>query len=922
VLVPLARQGEALLPGPASTPANDPQSSAGQQEGFTALTRLFGGAFLVSSDYYASDLALASKVLAYPTRPRLILTSTVLTTSADQKTAGLKEAIDIRRDRLNVVAYPGQNVQAVPAYNVNFGLVDNFVESTTIPTPPASVTDAAGAAVTTPASALVILNTAVTQGVPIVAITPDTLTRLDELAISPEAKARITAAVQGGRVVFVPAESVLVNGSQTVGWYEIDPVTGETVGVTEDGGHEGFLEYIPTIVGIGIIGGILYVLISPVAMYQLRNALDLQNFGKPDKPVDFTQHSHNPAGDYLGGVGTTLINAATRGQPPDPFLDAVKEKLKGAGNNPDVHYHFEGKTHYPPHGVGKSQFLGAPQALAVSSDTTTRPDHSLDDLLFGAVSPQDLPTNSATASVPTAPVLPAGAVSGLGQVGSVQILGPLTASWSGQGTGGFEALTLDAGSATVRDVRGNLVGTGTVALRGASAVPVAISGPASLTVAGTGRLAFYGQAGSALLVNADWDNGTATVTGDLTVALTSDAITLGGQPLPPGSYTIGTSAAVLTSLARSTSSIASGSVAIGTTAGTVALGAGGSGVAVGGSPLDLSNGAALAGYSGGIHVSSGGANGVSVSFSGGTANVLTVSASPEALTADQNRTATFRANVKAGLADTYTVTAQAPPGWTVTVDAAGMVAVTTAPGLQGGTYPIQVAARSTTNPALVAQSIVNVTVAPSAPGLTLDVVPDPAFFVPSHGAEVPSAFQVKVRNDGPADETLSLTFSSPPAGFTFVKSGTVVTVPAGQTGVLGLYLVPSGQLPAPGTQAAFTVTATSAGGAVAVTQPVTFTVPVIDSVTLGGTPSTLETTPGSTATETVVVANEGNVPETVAMSADGSPDLLLGGLDPAPLSLAVGQSATVTLAVTAAASTLLNSSLQTTVTASARRARP
>ena len=42
----------------------------------------------------------------------------------------------------------------------------------------------------------------------------------------------------------------------------------------------------------------------------------------------------------------------------------------------------------------------------------------------------------------------------------------------------------------------------------------------------------------------------------------------------------------------------------------------------------------------------------------------------------------------------YTLTANAPKGWTVTIDDSGNVTATPAPGLQGGTYPIQIIAQS------------------------------------------------------------------------------------------------------------------------------------------------------------------------------------------------------------------------------------
>src|SRR5262249_5140047 len=153
-------------------------------------------------------------------------------------------------------------------------------------------------------------------------------------------------------------------------------------------------------------------------------------------------------------------------------------------------------------------------------------------------------------------------------------------------------------------------------------------------------------------------------------------------------------------------------------------------------------------------------------------------------------------------------TAKAPPGWKVAIDNSQNVTVTPAPGLQGGTCAVQLVAQSTTNHDLVAQTTVNVTVTPTQPGITLSVVPDPLLTVPFNGAQVPTAFQAVIHNNGPAADTYNLTFSNVPSGFTLLDSGTTVTVPAGQTGIVGVYLQPtSGPLPAPGTPLSFTVTA-------------------------------------------------------------------------------------------------------------------
>ncbi len=81
--------------------------------------------------------------------------------------------------------------------------------------------------------------------------------------------------------------------------------------------------------------------------------------------------------------------------------------------------------------------------------------------------------------------------------------------------------------------------------------------------------------------------------------------------------------------------------------------------------------------------------------------------------------------------------------------------------------------------------------------MTLAVNADPEFTVPYNGAQVPTAYQAVIHNTGPTADTYNLTFPTVPAGFTVLSSSTSVTIPAGQTGIVGIYLQPSGTLPAP-----------------------------------------------------------------------------------------------------------------------------
>src|SRR5262249_55245450 len=158
------------------------------------------------------------------------------------------------------------------------------------------------------------------------------------------------------------------------------------------------------------------------------------------------------------------------------------------------------------------------------------------------------------------------------------------------------------------------------------------------------------------------------------------------------------------------------------------------------------------------------------------------------------------------------------------------------------------------NPDLVAQTTVNVTVTPTTPGITLAVDLDTQFTVPTAGgAQSPTAFRASVRNLGPAADTFTVSATNLPAGFDLLTSGNSVTVPAGESGILGIYLRPNGAtLPAPGTPVSFTVTATSTSNpAITATKVVNFTVPDVHGVTFTTSPAMVAVTPGGSAATTL-----------------------------------------------------------------------
>src|SRR5262249_14405840 len=138
-----------------------------------------------------------------------------------------------------------------------------------------------------------------------------------------------------------------------------------------------------------------------------------------------------------------------------------------------------------------------------------------------------------------------------------------------------------------------------------------------------------------------------------------------------------------------------------------------------------------------------------VTLNGNATQVLTLAGNPATFTTDENTPITFHADVRTSFPGPFKLTAQAPPGWTVSIDDHGNVTATPVPGVQSGTWTIQIFASAATNPDLVAQAPVSVTIRSTQPSITLNVTPDPVTTVPFNGAQLPTAFNARIHNNGP-----------------------------------------------------------------------------------------------------------------------------------------------------------------------------
>jgi uncharacterized membrane protein len=874
----------------------------------SALTRLLANQYLGQSDAHTQQTALAAGVTAYYDRPRIVLSTSRAVTEPATQTTGFKGSIDLVRESMRVLPGPGQPALAALIFNTVRGLYNNITERNVA----ASLAPAGRAPQVD--NTFDVFEAAAAQGTGFTAITGGTIGALQGLAIPAEAKARITADVQNGFGVLVPNHTVTINGVATTAWLEVDQQTGESIGVTQDGGHQGAFEFLALSsenfevqkalnenLG-GILEGFFVGAVLRVK-YELLNGIT----GDPALAREVIKEDKKQAEEFV-----EKLEGSKKSEPLFPGLPVVEFiadiAMKGAGKVIGDKLDAE---------IKKLVRVRFKEMLDAMVRGVTGEDPPFNPFLSNLQPPGFLPSYLASASVGTSATSPSGAVQGTVQAPSLAVSSAsLAASWNSSSVGNYSAASLAAAGAVVTDSGGKPIGSGAVSLSTTAPLAATVSGDNHYSVNGAGSLSFYGPAESSLGVSGNWDNYSATVAGTVSITLTSNALTLNGRALPAGTYTITTNSATLSGSGPSMSPSFSGSAAITAADGTLNLGPGTGNVTIGGKALDTSSGATLTGFGGSIAVLAGGGNSLdNVTLNGNAANVLTVSATPETLTADENTSVTFQAHVNTSFADNYNLTVRAPAGWTVTIDTKGNVSATSAPGLQSATYPILVIAQSAANPDLVAQTTVNVAVTPTAPGLTLAIQPDPMLTVPFDGAQLPTAFQAVIHNSGPVADTFNLSFFSVPSGLTILNSGTTVTIPAGQAGIVGIYLQPSGsQLPAPGTDASFTIAATSTTKpAIAETQAQSFTIPAVDAVNITSDPSQVTSTPGTAATATLTLTNDGNVPENVTLAAATPTGLTVSGLT--PLTLAVGQTTTETISLTPATTAALNNTLQTTITA-------
>jgi hypothetical protein len=171
-------------------------------------------------------------VLLYPDSPRLVISE--MSRRADLT----RVAIDLRHTRQRAVAM-GPNPEDAFAARVARGVVDGTVERLLgefiVPN------RGAGAPVVPAMSTSLVFERAAVEKIPAVLL-PDEADRLSWSGRE-DALAAVRKETDDGRVAVAPQRAVSIGGAARVAWWRVDPTSGETVAVTDEGLHAAVTEY-------------------------------------------------------------------------------------------------------------------------------------------------------------------------------------------------------------------------------------------------------------------------------------------------------------------------------------------------------------------------------------------------------------------------------------------------------------------------------------------------------------------------------------------------------------------------------------------------------------------------------------------------------------------------------------------------------
>ncbi len=829
-----------------------------------------GLVFGSQADQAMEEMGEGMLVKAYYAAPRIV---TIASEAGDE---AVEFNVDLRHTLARTIPYPGQAITASYGLNMGKGFIESSLEG-----------DILQRAFDKPAATTArVFEAAADQGIESRWINQYRLPDLEALNLSAEAKARIIDVVYQGKVVLVPQEPVLLDGQLAIGWWEMDPETGETIGVMENGLHNALMEWLLDM-SFWSMAGPIFGFMQGFTAYTLSfvaSVVELINTGGDMKTAfDRAQSMF----DEISAAGTALSCI---------FFWA------GIGNTVDCMLGQFGADVFTAGGSVARSFF----------EQRVQFDPPLPDALL-AYPQRDPAQPVASARVTPHTLYPIGTLVASLETGLTTISGTLQGAWTSSPGSHVLAGSLTASSVALYDGVGLLIGSGAVQAtprQGDALLALLTGGPVQATLAGSGRTGLHAPALAGLASGGDWTEYTVELTADTgyTLTLQNATVRFNGNPLPAGPVQLVTSAATLSGSGPTAAPNLTAQLAAALQDANLQIGPATGSAQIGSTPIPLSNGLAILNYAGGLNVTESTPS-VDAVVLDGPATFFALVVDPPATITDPNTPVAFDALISTNLDQPFTVTVTAPEGWQVAVDATGAVAATPPTGTPPQDHAILVTARLTSAPSVYASAVHTVTTT-SFEGMALRVIPDPLVTVPWGPAasgsrpgstndgriQLPdSAYSVRISNTSTVSRTFSLAVTGLPAGWLLFNGSaadqTTVHLPPGAVGQVGLYISPTlSTLPPAGTLYPFSVSAAAAENpALQDTDSATYTVPGVAFNYLQIGPELIWAGPNSTATLSITLTNVGNIagsfdltlampgPSWVPLSPLASPV----GLDPA-----------------------------------------
>jgi len=789
------------------------------------LLKKMGYAFYKYSDNVRQMYAQSMVSKSYPDKPKFVLLSQYM-----QPEAPFQTGYDLLQTKERVLAAPQQAAASTKITQLLSGGTDTALENELI----------YRFTRRQPISAMSVFLAAEEQGIDIQSITMDTLDTLAGLEISQEAKARITQAVRDGKTVLVPGRMLTIQDKVTIAWWEVDS-SGYMTGVMENGWHCALMNYVNNLwytmmasQGLSIVAGFIYT-----GLFFLGTWFSLAVEGPPGTdPGDVICGllDCDPGGAAVVAFFITLVHVAGciwapmnlfligalialtliwgiivhNAPPPPPAL------LRGFSNSV-LKRRLTAEMRYPDFANVRRKSSHLPQA------------HPLIPFYVNVSSGSQNMT-SVIGVLPVARTRISAQVHLSMQTESLVLDGYLAPQWQATAQSSLQYGALSSPSGMLYNAQQVFVGNGLIQVTPFVSLSLATAtlSSHSAVLSGSGFATLYAPATRGLGVGTNWLTYTAelTATQPYTLTLYDAVVTVNNTDVYTGDFTLVTTATTtLTGSGHTAAPNFAPSLSGEAQDARISTGPAAGTFLVGGEAVDVSNGVAIAGYTGPLTVTEANATQDRIELAG-EADFFTLHTSPAANTTDPNTPAVFQAVIDANFDDTYTVTVEAPEGWNVELDATGVVTATPPLGTKPGAYTLLVTAQSGAYPDLFASAEHTVNTI-AYQGMEMDVAPDPLITIPFGEADpaafpgdtnngqmqIPgAAFTVDITNTSTTSHTFQVTIGGLPAGWLILSGAegltqTTITLPPGGVGQVGLYVAPAGDtLPPVDTEYPFDVT--------------------------------------------------------------------------------------------------------------------